>query len=110
MGIVLCLVALLIIFIVVVNTLQEKKPKLLPKFLRTWKFLPKPLRSLEVYDKLLFKYVYCCKCCNKLKNIPGEETDTVPIGNNNIVINENERNNGTIQNGTVNESYVVSHL
>ncbi|VDP02656.1 unnamed protein product [Soboliphyme baturini] len=35
---------------VTVSVLQRRKPHVLPKFLRTWDFLPEPLRSLEPYD------------------------------------------------------------
>ena len=70
-----CLVAvgvpflLLVVFIVVVNLLQAKKPSWLPEKLRTWDFLPTPLHSLRPYDKLIWKSTSICgrycKCCDK---------------------------------------------
>ncbi|CAH1269339.1 SLC34A2 [Branchiostoma lanceolatum] len=44
--------------VVVINTLQTKRPNWLPKKLRTWDFLPLALHSLEPYDRLL---TGCCK-------------------------------------------------
>ncbi len=49
------------LFVIIVNILQNKRPNSLPKVLQTWNFLPQPLRSLEYYDKLITKY---CLCCN----------------------------------------------
>ena len=46
-------VLILIFLIIVINVLQDKRPNWLPKFLRTWEFLPKPLRSLEPYDRII---------------------------------------------------------
>ena len=42
-----CVTVALIIFITTVNYLREKRPKILPKFLQSWKWLPAPLRSLK---------------------------------------------------------------
>ncbi|XP_066288562.1 sodium-dependent phosphate transport protein 2B-like [Branchiostoma lanceolatum] len=44
--------------VVVINTLQTKRPNWLPKKLRTWDFLPLALHSIEPYDRLL---TGCCK-------------------------------------------------
>lgn len=63
-----CVAALVIptvLFIIIVNILQDKYPKVLPKFLRTWKFLPKCLRSLQPYDCVIMKVLRCCPCCEK---------------------------------------------
>lgn len=46
-------IALIIIFIIVVNVMQRKRPDILPQKLQTWEFLPIGLRSLEPYDKLI---------------------------------------------------------
>ena len=45
----------LIIFIITLNTLQNKVPGYLPKVLRTWEWVPVGLRSLEPYDRLMVK-------------------------------------------------------
>jgi len=65
-------VILLAIFIIVVNVLQSKRPLWLPVVLRTWDFLPLPLRSLKPYDDVItmcFKTRIArklcrCKCCD----------------------------------------------
>ncbi|ESO89815.1 hypothetical protein LOTGIDRAFT_192771, partial [Lottia gigantea] len=44
---------LLIIFVIIVNILQAKKPSILPSKLQNWQFLPEPLRSLEPYDRIV---------------------------------------------------------
>ena len=55
---------LLLVSILIINYIQNKKPKCLPNFLLTWEFLPLPLRSLEPYDKVIKKACFCC--CKKL--------------------------------------------
>ena len=58
-------VVLILLLIFLVSVLQHKKPILLPKLLRTWKFLPLFLRSLEPYDRLFRKLCLCCCCCKQ---------------------------------------------
>lgn len=58
----------IIIFVTVVNILQSKRPKWLPKTLHTWEFLPKCLRSLQPVDCAIMKVtsvVRKCPCCAK---------------------------------------------
>jgi sodium-dependent phosphate cotransporter len=61
--------------------LQTRRPKWLPKKLRTWEFLPKPLHSLAPYDRALTvclrsktarkcgaccaRVCRCCSCCQQ---------------------------------------------
>ncbi|KAK3603858.1 hypothetical protein CHS0354_042866 [Potamilus streckersoni] len=52
-------VLVLLVVVVIINIIQSKRPSMLPKFLQNWSFLPKPVRSLEPYDRILKK----CKCC-----------------------------------------------
>jgi len=56
---------LISITVTIVNLLQNKKPELLPEFLRTWHFLPHFMRSLKPYDNLLRKYFFCLKLNKK---------------------------------------------
>merc|ERR1719231_388694 len=44
---------LVFLFVVIVNTLQTRKPDVLPGLLKDWSFLPKPMRSLEPMDRIL---------------------------------------------------------
>ncbi|KAK3879523.1 hypothetical protein Pcinc_015915 [Petrolisthes cinctipes] len=49
---------------VIINILQVKKPSFLPKVLRTWNWLPKPLHSLQPYDACCIA-LPCCKSCRE---------------------------------------------
>lgn len=53
----------LILFIIIVNVLQRKKPGVLPNSLKSWKWLPLGLRSLQPYDKLFT--LVCLTACKK---------------------------------------------
>lgn len=71
------LVLLIVTFVVVVNILQSKCPKVLPKFLQTWKRFPSVITSLKPYDDVICSIVKifkkCFPCCKKL-NLPQNET------------------------------------
>jgi len=43
----------LLLLVAIVNVLQSRKPKLLPRKLQSWEFLPEPVRSLEPIDRLI---------------------------------------------------------
>ncbi|ODN00160.1 Sodium-dependent phosphate transport protein 2B [Orchesella cincta] len=51
------------LFVSGVNLLREKRPSILPEFLKSWKWLPIWFRSLEPYDKIFSSFA----CCRKLK-------------------------------------------
>merc|ERR1711998_24624 len=61
------------LFVVTVNTLQTRKPDVLPGLLKDWSFLPAPMRSLEPMDRILCEPLnrvictplgkICCRCC-----------------------------------------------
>ncbi|XP_072239953.1 solute carrier family 34 member 2a [Leuresthes tenuis] len=57
----------MLIVIVVINTLQKRKPGCLPAVLRSWDFLPLWAHSLDPWDKVVgvitAKCCCCCKCC-----------------------------------------------
>ncbi|CAF1395105.1 unnamed protein product [Adineta steineri] len=57
-------IVLVIILIIVINLLQAYCPKCLPKWLRTWSWLPRPFRTLDWYDEHLCDRQCCC-CCKK---------------------------------------------
>ncbi|XP_076811179.1 sodium-dependent phosphate transport protein 2B-like isoform X1 [Clavelina lepadiformis] len=65
MGTFLILVALIITFVISINILQSRKPEALPVKLRTWKFLPGPMRSFKPYDRVFEKSLILCKCCGR---------------------------------------------
>ena len=60
------LVLVIVALIIVINVLQSRKPSWLPRSMRTWKFLPKWMRSLKPYDQVMTKYLLCC--CRKKNN------------------------------------------
>ncbi|KAI6234525.1 hypothetical protein M3Y99_00805000 [Aphelenchoides fujianensis] len=52
-----------VVSILLINWLQGAYPTFLPEFLRTWEFLPLPLRSLGPYDGLISRYFSAFGCC-----------------------------------------------
>ncbi|XP_008405759.1 solute carrier family 34 member 2b [Poecilia reticulata] len=61
-------IAALAIFVIVINVMQSRCPRFLPKVLRSWDFLPRPLHSMAPWDKVVttsmfFCSKYCCCCC-----------------------------------------------
>lgn len=68
--VVITLMLSVFLFIAVLNILQNNIPEKLPEFLRTWDFLPKPMRSLEPYDACLSKLICCRKSVDDADVIP----------------------------------------
>merc|ERR1711988_1174469 len=68
-GVVFTLCALPVLFVIIVNTLQTRKPHLLPEKLKTWDFLPAWMRTLEPMDRLIckpaFEKLKPILCCGK---------------------------------------------
>lgn len=58
-------IVLLLAFIISVNVMQKRCPKYLPSGLRSWHWLPLPLRSLQPLDSLISKLSCCCFCCSR---------------------------------------------
>merc|ERR1711988_717069 len=54
-AVVFMLVALPFLFVLIVNTLQTRKPDWLPQVLQTWEFLPAWMRTLEPMDRIICK-------------------------------------------------------
>ena len=52
----------IIVFVVVVNVLQRRYPRFLPKVLRNWDFLPLFLHSLEPFDSIVTQWKCCDRC------------------------------------------------
>uniref|UniRef100_A0A8C6VSR6 Sodium-dependent phosphate transport protein 2B n=1 Tax=Nothobranchius furzeri TaxID=105023 RepID=A0A8C6VSR6_NOTFU len=71
----------LIVTVVIINVMQSRFPRHLPKVLRTWDFLPRPLHSMAPWDRVvtsttLFCGRHCCCCCrcsNCCRKDDGEE-------------------------------------
>merc|ERR1711998_219881 len=66
------------LFIVIVNTLQTRKPSVLPEVLKSWDFLPECMRSLGPMDRALCAPLskVCCFCC--IKKVEPTELRTPP--------------------------------
>ena len=63
-----------------ISLLQRRAPNVLPPVLRSWKFLPEPLRSLAPYDRLVTALVSHCRCCRGTEPAAGpEKTAPAPI-------------------------------
>merc|ERR1711998_416315 len=67
-------------FVGAVNWLQARHPEKLPEKLRTWAWLPEPLRSLEPYDKYIFgpagkKLGVMCTACKACQQEENTETE-----------------------------------
>jgi len=73
---VVVVVAIIVIFVITINVMQSKVPHKLPESMRTWEFLPKPLRSLEPYDRL---FKYCGKCCKRCKCCQDEDEESSSV-------------------------------
>ncbi|XP_037530968.1 solute carrier family 34 member 2b [Nematolebias whitei] len=61
-------IVVLAIFVIIVNVMQSRCPRHLPKILRSWDLLPRPLHSMAPWDKvvsssMLFCSRHCCCCC-----------------------------------------------
>ncbi|XP_047444277.1 solute carrier family 34 member 2b [Mugil cephalus] len=67
-------IAALVIFVIIVNVMQSRWPRYLPKGLRNWNFLPLPMRSFAPWDTVVTStlgfcgrhcccWCKCCRCC-----------------------------------------------
>lgn len=63
---------IVVLIIVFINVAQNHFPKVLPTRLRTWSWLPLPLRSLQPYDDVITRLM----CCVRLR--PSYRYATVP--------------------------------
>lgn len=45
----------------IIKCIQAKRPECLPAKLRSWKFLPRPLRSLAPYHEIMKKVCFCSR-------------------------------------------------
>lgn len=88
MAVVLPLLVLLVA-VIVINVVQQRKPESLPPALRSWGFLPLWLHSLEPWDQAVD--ALAVKCCKSCRAAPGNAGNR-PMGRNSgesITVNEN---------------------
>ncbi|CAG7833929.1 unnamed protein product [Allacma fusca] len=89
-----------IIFVLSINFLRKKNPECLPQPLHSWKWLPRPLRSLDPYDELLSSLA----CCRKLKE---KSVDSNTNDGNLVLKVMSDKSNSAVANaGHVNTAYV----
>ncbi|KAL4228488.1 hypothetical protein ACF0H5_011536 [Mactra antiquata] len=91
-------IAVVILIVLLIKLLQHKCPKCLPEKMRNWKWLPKPLRSLEPYDRALMLATgncYCCRKANCMKSVSDEAQERKHARDENAknvhVFNQNEK-------------------
>lgn len=80
LGIVGIPIIVILAIVVIINIIQAKNRKLLPKFLQTWDWLPKPMHSLQPYDACCLS-LPCCKSCREAQN---EELSQVEVTKNSV--------------------------
>ncbi|TKS74872.1 Sodium-dependent phosphate transport protein 2B [Collichthys lucidus] len=78
-------IVVLIIFVIIVNVMQSRCPRYLPKLLRTWEFLPKPLHSMAPWDAVVTSMLgfcgnHCCCCCKRCKCCNKDDEERVSRG------------------------------
>jgi hypothetical protein len=64
----LILLAIPILIVLTVNFIRAKWPGILPPFLKSWKWLPRPFRSLEPYDLICTKIACCASIRRRRKS------------------------------------------
>ncbi|KAG7257066.1 hypothetical protein CRUP_014487 [Coryphaenoides rupestris] len=75
--------ATLFVAVVVVNVMQNHCPRFLPRVLRTWEFLPRPLHSMAPWDRVVTASLHfcgrhccrCCKCCRRRDEEAGDDDE-----------------------------------
>uniref|UniRef100_A0A3Q1JWD6 Sodium-dependent phosphate transport protein 2B n=1 Tax=Anabas testudineus TaxID=64144 RepID=A0A3Q1JWD6_ANATE len=75
-------IVVLIVFVIVVNVMQSRCPRFLPKVLRNWEFLPRPLHSMAPWDNVVtstfsFCGKHCCCCCKCCKCCKKDEDEKI---------------------------------
>ncbi|GCC26409.1 sodium-dependent phosphate transport protein 2B-like [Chiloscyllium punctatum] len=111
-------ILMMIIIIIVINLMQTKCPRFLPKTLQTWDFLPIWMHSLKPWDRIVQRATICCstqcfgkcKCCKtSVKSSDRGEKQTKPLEvYENPVILENEKQDITTFPVVENETKNVS--
>ena len=104
MYIVMIPIAIIIATVVVINFMQQRFPKYLPSGLRSWHWLPRPLRSLQPLDNLISKMA--CSCCLRSQTqhlymppLDRCEIDPLDEGGIEVVVNPCKSEKGDIPSG-----------
>lgn len=96
-GVAVPLAALLIV-VIIINVMQSRWPDRLPRVLRSWDFLPRPLHSMAPWDAVVTscltgcgKHCCCCckcKCCTSVEQM---ETKDIKIYDNPAMSKDEEK-------------------
>lgn len=99
-------IIVLIVIVIIINLMQSRCPRYLPRILRDWEFLPRPLHSLAPWDAavtsalgLCGRYCCCCcKCCNCCNHAEEEKlrrnsTKSLEMYDNPAMSQDDEKNN-----------------
>lgn len=76
LGVAIVLIISFIVTLTIMNLLQKYASSKLPVWLQSWKFLPRPLRSLAPYDEVFLKiYIFFSRKCSCRKFCPETSPD-----------------------------------
>ncbi|ELU16545.1 hypothetical protein CAPTEDRAFT_108894, partial [Capitella teleta] len=96
-------ILLLLVAIGIINIIQNKKPNWLPAKMRTWEFLPEPMRSLKPLDRIVARVLGICTCCTCFRELPEDCKGNIILVVEPETENETETANND-QNGTRTQS------
>ena len=95
-------IVLLLLSILIINLLQNYSPKILPETLKTWSWLPRPLRTLAWYDE------HCCAANKRLLCCNEKESKKVPLVLSQNVETDSGRINMVFDNDSVDRLSAIS--
>nr|XP_054599491.1 sodium-dependent phosphate transport protein 2B-like [Nothobranchius furzeri] len=104
----------LIVVVIIINVMQSRCPRYLPKVLRTWDFLPQPLHSTAPMDRvvtlsMLFCGRHCCYCCRS-STCCRKDNNEEKISRINMKGLEMYKNSVLTTDKNINTSVIATHL
>ncbi|XP_038647389.1 sodium-dependent phosphate transport protein 2B-like isoform X2 [Scyliorhinus canicula] len=113
-------IVIIIVTIIVINIMQTKCPRFLPKILQTWDCLPIWMHSLAPWDRIIRYATRCCstrhfgkcKCCkadDECSDRMGKQTKSLEVYEHPVIL-ENEKEDVNIFPIIENESKVNSTI
>ncbi|XP_071343135.1 sodium-dependent phosphate transport protein 2B-like [Trachinotus anak] len=75
-------IIVLVLFVIIVNVMQSRCPRYLPRVLHNWDFLPRPLHSMAPWDTVVTSTLgfcgrHCCCCCKCCKCCQKDEDEKI---------------------------------
>ena len=102
LTVIIGVIGVFIIFILSVNALRERKPEILPKRLKSWKWLPTWMRSLEPIDRVICSKVKWCHSEKRMRSISEISQHSA--------VASSERNTNSASSATTNLAFVEEKL